>query len=557
MGTGCGCSAQSGPVLKECGCKVRHLSGNGACRVRHDLCTRSISPHVGGLGRVFRPCSPSSQCGGSRHGYCECLHALETCLDGEVLSSGHVAGACSSLPCHCGVVASCDESPSDPVSVLLDTTCTSLLSDQEASDGSVRNISCMNVPVSAGCAHSQESCNANSADDVLGNENGSISREADDTVGSEADDRVRGEASAKLSFLCWNIDGLASKLEDTDFLRYVSDFDIVCLGETFVGEGLGQVHNARAGNTPTSVSCCFKGFDTYMSSAVKLSHHGRKSGGLLVLVKKEISDSIEKIEAPYDHIIVLKLRKCLVGGSRDVIVLCTYVPPVGSPYYTVSGSECHLHEVEHCIADLMLSHTDCHLVLCGDMNARTGDFQICRDRNIFDDLYQGPDPSIVPGELFSHSRVSDDTKCNGFGKILLDVCACFDLSILNGFSNVNESSVFTFMSDQGCSTIDYCISSHEFIHRVVDLCVGTRVESPHMPLEFKICIADKPAVCDDSTPVEKLFWCEDKVNSFIQNISSDEFQQSIHDACSKVESDIDQALATFTESLKAAACGYD
>ncbi|KAK7490772.1 hypothetical protein BaRGS_00018001, partial [Batillaria attramentaria] len=41
-------------------------------------------------------------------------------------------------------------------------------------------------------------------------------------------------ASKSLAFLNWNVDGLLSKLDDGEFIDYVSSFDLVCLVETFV-----------------------------------------------------------------------------------------------------------------------------------------------------------------------------------------------------------------------------------------------------------------------------------------------------------------------------------
>ena len=34
--------------------------------------------------------------------------------------------------------------------------------------------------------------------------------------------------------LSWNIDGLVGKLSDSDFMRYIQNFDIICLIETFI-----------------------------------------------------------------------------------------------------------------------------------------------------------------------------------------------------------------------------------------------------------------------------------------------------------------------------------
>ena len=38
-----------------------------------------------------------------------------------------------------------------------------------------------------------------------------------------------------LSFLHWNVNGLLSKTQDSEFVSYVCSFDFVCIVETFVG----------------------------------------------------------------------------------------------------------------------------------------------------------------------------------------------------------------------------------------------------------------------------------------------------------------------------------
>ena len=43
-------------------------------------------------------------------------------------------------------------------------------------------------------------------------------------------------SSNSLKCVCWNIDGLASKLLNDDIIQYVRTIDIVCLIETFLDD---------------------------------------------------------------------------------------------------------------------------------------------------------------------------------------------------------------------------------------------------------------------------------------------------------------------------------
>ena len=90
-------------------------------------------------------------------------------------------------------------------------------------------------------------------------------------------DRGRGPRTAakvkSVLFLSYNICGLRSKINDADFICYVNKFDFVCLLETFVED------------LKTNV---FYNFIHFVSPAAKLSRAGRRSCGVLLLIKKII-----------------------------------------------------------------------------------------------------------------------------------------------------------------------------------------------------------------------------------------------------------------------------
>ena len=73
-----------------------------------------------------------------------------------------------------------------------------------------------------------------------------------------------------LSFLHWNVNGLLSKIQDSDFMSYLCTFDFVCIVETFVEEIQSDV---------------FVGYNVFCKPAVKFTRQGRCSGGVICLVK--------------------------------------------------------------------------------------------------------------------------------------------------------------------------------------------------------------------------------------------------------------------------------
>ena len=61
--------------------------------------------------------------------------------------------------------------------------------------------------------------------------------------------------------------------------------------------------------------------------------------------------------------------------------------------------------------------------------------------------------------------------------------------ILNGFKLGDKAGEFTNISKHGCSVVDYCAVSADFIGNIVRFCVCERIESQHLPLLFDISVA--------------------------------------------------------------------
>ena len=99
-----------------------------------------------------------------------------------------------------------------------------------------------------------------------------------------------------LNITSFNVDGLMSKVYDPCFLSFLKEFDIICLLETFVYDyDLLPVH-------------IFSPFTIYFCPALKLTRHGRCSGGVLILVKNTINTFITKIQSNIDNVITLKIN---------------------------------------------------------------------------------------------------------------------------------------------------------------------------------------------------------------------------------------------------------
>ena len=335
-----------------------------------------------------------------------------------------------------------------------------------------------------------------------------------------------------LSCISWNIEGLAAKLTDIDFVAYITSFDIICLLETFTCPKFDfSVH--------------FKDFKELHSPAEKLSKRGRRSGGTVLLVKKVLADFTEPINSPIDNVRCFKLRKTLFNVDKDILYIGMYNHPGTSNYYRNKDYSCTLEKVEQFIFSFLESGVDLYYIVCGDLNARIGHWHLTDS---------GMDEDVILYEDDLFIRKSEDSTINGFGKNLMDFCSTFHFSPLNGMCSGDEFGRFTFSSDRGNSVVDYFLCSLELLSLDMHFNVVNRIESKHMPVTLNVkCFVNNVDVQKTAKQnSEKLKWDPGKKHMFMDFLCSTQSQTILTDALSDVETDIDLALDKFTNMLLSA-----
>ena len=110
----------------------------------------------------------------------------------------------------------------------------------------------------------------------------------------------------------WNVEGLLHRLDSSDFVSFLKSFDICCLTETFID---------------FDFQCEQLSEYSFVSSfARKLSHRGRKSGGVIVCFRKKFSKFIKQVKIDYENMIVLQIDKHLFATDNFLHrVVCTTV----------------------------------------------------------------------------------------------------------------------------------------------------------------------------------------------------------------------------------------
>ena len=337
------------------------------------------------------------------------------------------------------------------------------------------------------------------------------------------------------SFLHWNIDGVCSKLDDADFLSYVSTFDFICLVETFVED----FHNKA-----------FPKHTAFCKSAVKLSKQGRHSGGVLCFIKTELLPYVKEVIVEYDNFLCFIIDKSLFSLAKDVLYLCAYIPPETSPYYSHTGFDNGLALLEEILVDNLLSNDDMYALICGDLNSRTANKVPDIDDMVHSFTAQRDTHDCI-------NRQSQDMEMNSYGKLLLNICATVGLHILNGLCYGDLAGRFTYVADSGNSVNDYFLVSDNFfpvVNTGSKLLVTERMESDHMPVEFHIeMLADNPRKTNSDHKnkfVEKIMWNPDYAQQFIQLLNSPESQLQLRRAVEQIHVNINEALNLFNSCLK-------
>jgi hypothetical protein len=323
-----------------------------------------------------------------------------------------------------------------------------------------------------------------------------------------------------------------NKLSDADFVQYVSGFDIVCFIETFLEY-----------KTPLD---CFQDFIQFFSPSIKLTHQGRSSGGVLIMVKRTFEKLVTELTPTQDNMVWLKLNKDFFGQDKDVILEGVYICPPGSPYYEQE----HVHVttgisfLEDSILNLIPDHQDCTFLLCGDFNARTGNLNTFLHQDDTDDVLD-----YVRADTTQFRR-SEDKMVNANGQLLLDVCFACNFKILNGCCKGDYDGRLTFVGANGSSTVDYFICSDDLFddNTAVRLNIAERFDSTHMPVEL--------TVGDNTTHaqakplfIEKTAWDEKKKGQFLAAVNSEDFRLKLDDATAQVALGVDNAVDIFVQAL--------
>lgn len=160
----------------------------------------------------------------------------------------------------------------------------------------------------------------------------------------------------EFAFLSYNVEGITSKLKDTNFVSFIQKFDFVTLVETFV---------------ESFTSTQFPDFTSFVAPAKKLSKKGRRSGGIIILIKNKVLPYFKRVDVDNNSVIIFEADRVLFGTDVNVFLVSTYLPPINSPFYDITDFDNGVSMLDQCLLDILEKKDDAAFIMCGDFNART------------------------------------------------------------------------------------------------------------------------------------------------------------------------------------------
>lgn len=147
----------------------------------------------------------------------------------------------------------------------------------------------------------------------------------------------------------------AEKKNNSDFVKFITQYDIICLYETWT--------NKSSEIDINGYSKPFHSYRRYQHRRAK-----RASGGIIIYVKNELRDGVKLVKNDLDTLIWFKLEKSFFKTVNDRYVLAAYIPPENSPVYNILDIDLFSK-----IETEINSYSEIgEVYLIGDLNARTG-----------------------------------------------------------------------------------------------------------------------------------------------------------------------------------------
>ena len=281
----------------------------------------------------------------------------------------------------------------------------------------------------------------------------------------------------KIKIGALNCQGIKEKFETPEFLEIVQSCLVFGVCETWLKKGENTIK--------------VEDYNFYPYS--RKTEKGSNRGGVGLFIKNEFKKWIKVLyDISNEYCIWCKLKKDFFKFKEDMYIAMIYIPPQDSSREKRIQTD-HFKNILATYASLDSEH----VLLMGDMNARTNNYE-----DVI--LYPGEnDNNLTPQDNFflqkKFLRNNQDHRGNKYGKKLIELCHSTNSYIINGRTLGDFQGRFTCYETNGNSVVDYMIANEKLTSYINNF----QVSDPSISDHCKICL-------EISLPRE-LMHAEDKI----------------------------------------------
>lgn len=248
----------------------------------------------------------------------------------------------------------------------------------------------------------------------------------------------------------------------------------------------------------------------------------------------------------YQWIKFLKDYFCL---EKDIFACFSYLSPCS--FHQKSDED----TLEAVIKDVNTYKRDGQIIICGDLNARTGtELDFIHDDN---DKHLPLDPAYIIDHNIC-SRKSEDAKVDDRGRQITELCISTRMRLLNGRCIGDTLGKFTCHKPSGAIVVDYAIVSEELLKDIMYFHVHPFIPTfsdCHCKISFNLRASFKHILLENTMnkmpiPYKWTKYSQDKFQKALRNINvNNDINNFLNTTFDLEEAGINQACSVFNDII--------
>ena len=156
-----------------------------------------------------------------------------------------------------------------------------------------------------------------------------------------------------LKFISYNIEGLKSAQFNNILSNFLVGFEFITLQETWI-------------SNESEFSDYLDGYSMFALKGYKFGSGGRRHGGISVFIKNNLFKYAERICCSSKLAVYISFPGYLFNTHLNVVVICAYIPPENSTFYSHEDEDSGIYILCDEILDIQESSGEFYIILTGD-----------------------------------------------------------------------------------------------------------------------------------------------------------------------------------------------